>query len=357
MKRSLYTGIIVGLLGLFATQSCSKEEKDNFVRGADIGWITEIEDKGEYELVDTDGRPAEAHKLLKDLDINAIRIRVWVNPSPSANGKTYIDIKDAVKKAVRAKEAGMEVMIDFHYSNWWADPSKQFVPREWHAEARQHEDSIGVICDSVRQHTIATLTALKVAGVTPKWVQIGNEIPNGFMHPYGIPTEHPDWFAQLFQSGYEAAKEVFPGIICIAHIDNGYDLARTTFILDILEENNVPFDLLGWSLYPAMNWVTMEVDTNWVVKVDQCIANADSIFIRYGKESMLVEVGMPDIDEHVGAECIDYIIHNHGEHLHGLMWWEPLATPDYHYGMGALKQYEGNKYGPNEALKAFKKKR
>lgn len=338
----------------FFFASIASHAQNNFVRGGDISWITETEDNGKWQYVDTLGKPTEAFALMKQLDMNAIRLRVWVNPKPSRNGKTYNDIADVVNKAVRAKNAGLQVMIDFHYSNWWADPGKQVVPIEWHEAARRQSDSISVIRDSVRQHTIATLTALKDAGVTPKWVQIGNEIPNGFMHPYGHPNKHPDWFAMLFKAGYDAAKEVFPKTICICHIDNGYNLGRTTHILDILQRYNVPFDMLGWSLYPAMNWVTGEVDRNWQKKCDQCLANADAIYEMYGKESMLVEVGMPDKDESIGAECISYLIKNAGAHLHGLIWWEPLTTPDTNYRMGAMKVYGENKCGPNNALKAFK---
>lgn len=325
-----------------------------FVRGADISWITETEASGRWQYVDAEGNTTEPYQLLKQLDMNAIRLRVWVNPKPSKDGNTYNDINDVVRKALRAKEAGMQVMIDFHYSNWWADPGKQVVPKEWHAEARKHADSIMVVSDSVRQHTLATLTALKDAGITPKWVQIGNEIPNGFMHPYGVPSKHPDWFAMLFKVGYEAAKQVFPRIVCVCHIDNGYNLGRTTYILDILRRYNVPFDMLGWSLYPAMNWVTREVDPNWQKKCDQCLANADAIYEMYGKESMLVEVGMPDSDENIGADCINYLIANAGKHMHGLIWWEPLTTPDAGYSMGAMKDLGSGKCTPNKALRAFK---
>lgn len=338
---------------LILTSAVGFAQRNDFVRGADISWVTETEDNGKWQYVDTLGNPSDAYALLKQLDMNAIRLRVWVNPRPSRNGNTYNDITDVVKKAVRAKNSGMQVMIDFHYSNWWADPGKQVAPKEWTSIAHNQSDSISVMCDSVQQHTANTLIALKRAGVTPRWVQIGNEIPNGFIHPYGLPNKHPEWFAALFKAGYDAAKEVFPNTICICHIDNGYNLGRTTRILDILRRYNVPFDMLGWSLYPAMNWVTGEVDRNWQKKCDQCLANADAIYEMYGKESMLVEVGMPVQNEDVGAECINYLIRNTGKHLHGLIWWEPLTTPDSSYKMGAMKKYGEGKCGANKALKAF----
>lgn len=353
--------IILFLLAAMIASTNVFAQNPKLIRGGDISSLVEVEDQGKWQYVDTLGNPVEGHKLLKQLNITTARFRVWVNPQPSRNGKVYHDIADVVKKAVRAKEAGMKVMIDFHYSNWWADPGKQIVPKEWNEAAKLSSDPIKVICDSVRQHTLQTLTALKAAGVEPKWVQIGNEIPDGFMHPYGKASTHPDWFARLFLTGYNAAKEVFPNIICICHIDNGYNLGRTTNILDILRRYNVPFDMVGWSLYPAMNWVTREVDKNWKVKCDQCIANSAAIREMYHKESMLVEVGMPDEDENIGAECISYLINNMGSHLRGLIWWEPLTTPDAGYKMGAMKRVDkgdGKNYcGPNAALKAFKIKK
>jgi len=342
------------LLICVAIRAQGQTESGHFYRGADLGWLTETEHRGHYQIVDTMGKATEAHALLKGLGFDAVRIRVWVNPRRDADGNAWCDIPDVVTKAVRAKEAGMDVMIDFHYSNSWADPSQQHVPREWAEAAMGRADSLEVVCDSVRAHTIATLSALKASGVRPRWIQVGNEIPGGFMHPYGDATAHPEQFARLFQVGYEACKSVFPQTDVIVHIDNGYDLGRTTFILDILRRYSVPFDVLGWSLYPAMNWVSREIDANWQKKVDQCIANSTVIYERYGKESMLVEVGMPDSDEQIGRDCIAYIIGHAGQHIHGLFWWEPLATPDFRYTMGALKSYGGNKYGPNEALKAFK---
>lgn len=385
MKRNCIVAIVLSAL-LFPFAACTHQPsvKDvSFVKGADIGWLTQVEDDGQWQYMDTLGQPVTGLELLDQLGVNTVRLRVWVNPKPAENGHVYCDVNDVVRQAVRATRAGYEVMIDFHYSNWWADPGQQHCPAEWHAAAmaeaekqqkallqeteRMLDDSaacavglISVVCDSVRAHTAATLSALKKAGVTPRWVQIGNEIPNGFMHPYGKADEHPDWFAQLFLAGYEAAKSVFPDIICMLHIDNGYDLARTTFIADILHHYNVPFDMMGWSLYPAMNWVTGEVDTNWQRKVDLCLANADSMFVRYGKESMLVEIGMPDCDEQVGADCIAYTIRHAGPHLHGLIWWEPVTPPDYSYRMGAMKDVTGqyassspHQCAANAALRAF----
>lgn len=348
--RTILTFCLIAI----AVAAYSQTDERHFYRGADLGWITEMEHNSQYQIVDTAGNPVEAYQLMKDLGIDAIRIRVWVNPRKDAEGNAWCDIPDVVAKAIRARRAGMDVMIDFHYSNSWADPSQQHVPTEWAEAAKGRADSLEVVADSVRAHTLRTLSALRQAGVEPRWIQVGNETPNGFMHPYGDATTHPEQYARLFQVASDACRTVFPHAQVMLHIDNGYDLERTTRIIDILRRYSISFDMLGWSLYPAMNWVTREVDANWQRKVDQCFANAEAIYQRYGKGSMLVEIGMPDSNEQVGRDCVDYIQRNAGPHIHGMFWWEPLATPDRHYSMGALKHYGGNKYGPNEALKAFR---
>ena len=332
----------------------SAQRKLPFAKGADISWITQIEHNNQYRIVDERGRDIDAFRLLRKCGMNMVRLRVWVNPRPDRrDGRTWCDTRDMVEKALRAKKAGLRVMLDFHYSNWWADPSKQHVPEEW------KQCNIDQLCDSVEAHTAQVLTAMKRAGVEPAWIQVGNETPNGFMHPLGDATAHPEYFARLFKRGQQTCKRLCPNAITMVHIDNGFLLERTTFILDILKKYDVDYDMLGWSLYPAMNWLATPpvVDLNWQVKADQCLQNAGEIFRRYGKESMIVETGIPDDHEAMCREVIEYLIKKAPEHLHGLVYWEPITTPDFGYKMGALKQYEGNKYTANDGMKAFRTKK
>ena len=98
----------------------------DFAKGADVSWITRVESEG-HKFYDADGNEAEAMRLLRDeCGVNSIRLRVWVNPTDRWNGKS-----DVIEKAVRAHELGMRLMIDFHLSDDWADPGKQFIPHEW----------------------------------------------------------------------------------------------------------------------------------------------------------------------------------------------------------------------------------
>ncbi len=340
---------ILFLIMLFPLHAVSQDT--SFAKGADISWITQIESINRYQLVDENGSVVNGYELLKSCGMNMVRLRVWVHPRPDRrDGKTWCDTQDLVNKAVRAKQTGMDVMVDFHYSNWWADPGKQHVPEEW------KECDIASLCDSVETHTKEVLLALKNAGVSPKWIQVGNETPTGFMKPLGDATLYPENFARLFQRGENTCKKIFPNALTMVHIDNGFDLARTEFILDILQKNEVDYDMLGLSLYPAMNWLANPpvVDLNWQVKVDSCNKNVETIYQKYGKETMIVEIGIPDDLEQLAQEVITYILNQSPPHLKGLVWWEPITTPDFGYKMGALRHFKDNQYTANDGLRAFK---
>lgn len=144
-----------------------------FVKGADIGWLAQMEATG-YKFYNSQGQEQDCFQLLKDHGINTIRLRTWVNPS---NHKTtgHCGKEETVAMAVRAKQWGMRVMINFHYSDSWADPAKQTKPAAWVGH------TFPQLLTDLYDYTHEVMTALKTAGVTPEWVQVGNEIPGGLL--------------------------------------------------------------------------------------------------------------------------------------------------------------------------------
>ena len=135
-------------------------------KGADISWMTEMEANG-FTWKDNNGVTKQLLPLLKEYDLDAVRLRVWENPDvSSANG--WCDIDDLVAKAELAKAASLEVMICIHYSDWWADPGQQTKPAAW------ANFSVSQLETAVYNHTTDILNALSAKGITPKWVQIGN---------------------------------------------------------------------------------------------------------------------------------------------------------------------------------------
>ena len=159
MKRNIVT--IVMMLALAVANAA------DFTLGADISWATEMESRG-HKLYNYKGEEREATALMKEMGLNAIRLRVWVDPAEHGN---WCNKEDVLVKALRAKQLGMDIMIDFHYSDWWADPAKQNIPAAW---AKHKYKQLLV---DVANHTKEVLTMLKDNGITVKWVQVAMKPP------------------------------------------------------------------------------------------------------------------------------------------------------------------------------------
>jgi arabinogalactan endo-1,4-beta-galactosidase len=268
--------------------------------------------------------------------MNAIRLRVWVNPAGGWNGTA-----DVVAKATRAKNLGMRVMIDFHYSDTWADPGHQMKPEAWAAQ------DLNGLKTSLATHTTDVLSALKTAGVTPEWVQVGNETNDGMLWPEGKASTNMANFAQLVNAGYDAVKAVFPTAKVIVHISNGWDNNLFRWIFDGLKNNGGKWDVIGMSLYPS--------PTNWQSFNTQCLANINDMIARHGKEVMVLEVGMSwDQAASCKAFLEDLIAKTRavqGDKVLGVLYWEPESYGNWKgYTLGAFD----NSGKPTDALNAFK---
>jgi arabinogalactan endo-1,4-beta-galactosidase len=151
-----------------------------FAKGADVGWVSEMEASGRV-FRNRDGKAEDLYAILKEQGMDAIRLRVWVNPQDGWNG-----VADVVAKAKRAQAAGMRIMIDFHYSDSWADPQQQTKPRAWAGYTAPQ------LAAAVAAHTRATLGALRDAGGAPTGVQGGNETRTGLVWPQGDASRPMD---------------------------------------------------------------------------------------------------------------------------------------------------------------------
>ncbi len=307
----------------------------NFVKGADVSWITEMEAAGR-KFYTTAGVQKDGMEVLKELGINTIRLRVWVNPSNNWNNAA-----DVVAKATRAKNLGFRILLNFHYSDSWADPGQQNKPLAWAGQ------NIAALQTSVYNHTFNMLNALKAAGITPEWVQVGNETNDGMLWPEGRASTNMQNFALLINAGYNAVKAVNNNIKVMVHISNGQDNALFRWILGGLQTNNAQYDVIGMSLYPEVfSWSTLN---------DQCFANMNDMVARYNKEVMVVEVGM-SWDEPMS--CLSFlkdimaktkqVTNNKGL---GVIYWEPQCYGNW---QGYTKGAFDNSGKPTSALSAFK---
>ena len=311
-----------------------------FAKGADVGWLPQMEATG-YKFYDSDGKEKDCLQLLKDRGMNSIRLRVWVNPNDDkASGHCSKD--ETVAMALRAQKMGMRIMIDFHYSDSWADPAKQFKPKAW------EKHSFPELLDDVYNHTFDVINALKVAGVTPEWVQIGNEIPGGMMWPDGS-TNHWDQLGQLLNKGYDAVKAVDKNIKVIVHVDEGNNNIKFRTFFDNATRQKVRYDVIGLSYYPF--WIKKDY-TEVIADLE---FNLNDMVKRYGKEVMIVEIGGEDDKVEntrqllaTAIKAVKNVPNNKGL---GVLYWEPQGARSWsHYALSAWLE-NGQ---PSPALDAFK---
>ncbi|HFI9384920.1 TPA: arabinogalactan endo-beta-1,4-galactanase [Vibrio parahaemolyticus] len=308
-----------------------------FIKGADISWITQMEDSG-YEFYNDWGYRQDVLSILRDHGMNAVRLRVWVNPSDGY----YSSLDDVIVKAQWAKDANMDVMIDFHYSDTWADPGNQWKPAEW--QQQSFEDLMG----QVWSYTRDSLNTLKAAGITPKWIQVGNETNNGMLWNEGMASSNMRNYAWLFNSGRNAAKEVFPDAKVIVHLANCHDNANFRWILDGLQSNSAWWDVIGASSYPKN-----ATGLTWQEANNQCLSNLNDMVERYGTEVMITEIGVPWDEPQaktIVADMIQKVRNVNQDKGIGIFYWEPQAYSWQGYTLGA---WDPNTRQPTQALDAF----
>jgi arabinogalactan endo-1,4-beta-galactosidase len=332
-------------LSLFA---CEQEVKpkppivpteNTFFKGADISWLAQMEATG-YVFYDENGNPADCLDLLMARGINAVRLRVFVHPS-SDKISGHCSPAETAQMAARAKNKGLDVMIDFHYSDTWADPAHQTKPAAW------ANVSFAALQDSLYTHTQYTLNLLKQAGVTPKWVQIGNEIPSGMLWPSGH-IDNPQQLAQLINKGHQAVKDIDTTIQTIVHIDQGNDNARFRWFFDLMQQNGAQFDIIGASYYP--HWL----GTDYTVTIADLGNNLKDMVTRYNKPVMIVEVGgdywQVDNTKDMLIATIGAALDVPNNQCLGVFYWEPQgAKPWSGYQLNCW-QDNGR---PSPALDAF----
>ncbi|GAB3868869.1 hypothetical protein GCM10028824_14890 [Hymenobacter segetis] len=290
-----------------------------FAKGADVSWVTQME-ASNYRFYNEAGAQQDLFQLLHDHDMNTIRLRVWVNPAGGWNGKN-----DVIAKAIRAHNLGFRLLIDFHYSDSWADPGQQTKPAAWagHTLAQLQTD--------VYNHTYDVLDSLKDNNIVPEWVQVGNETDDGMLWPEGRASANMANFASLVDRGYAAVKAVNPTSKVIVHISNGFNNSLFRYLFDGLRNNNTRYDVIGMSLYPtAANWPTLTA---------QCLTNMNDMVSRYpGKEVMVVETGIAaNVPIPAQQMLLDLMAktravpNNKGL---GVLYWEPQAYNWMGYGLG-----------------------
>jgi len=280
------------------TTSCQKNESINsgntqtskkfypytqFVMGVDLSYVNQVQDySGVYK---DSGAVKDLFLILKNHGANVVRVRLWHNPQWLAalnNGKLYSELYDVEKTMQRAKNAGMAVNLDLHYSDTWADPDHQVIPAAWAGL------SLSVLKDSVYNYTLSVLNYFKSKNLTPEMIQVGNENNQGMLWPLGKTTGNNfSSFCELLKSGIKAVRDfsvtspVKPEIILhVAQLQNADYWAANV----IATGGVTDFDILGLSHYSK--WSTVNV----MVDIKNTISRLKT---TYGKKIMIVETAYP----------------------------------------------------------------
>ncbi|WP_145321596.1 glycosyl hydrolase 53 family protein [Paenibacillus xylanexedens] len=255
--------------------STTAESAPTFAKGADVSWLPQLEALGQ-KFYNDKGKEEDLLQIIKSHGIDSIRLRAFVNPSDDpSNG--HNSTEEVIEMASRVNDLGFRVMIDLHYSDSWADPGKQHTPKAWEGS------DLEKLKAHVSEYTTEVMEGLKEASVTPEWIQIGNEINNGMLHPIGAYSNTTN-LVELLQSGSHAAKEVFPEIKVIIHRANGADKGVIDYYDGLVEAGlkESDYDIIGLSYYP---------DSVYTTSIDELSENMNTLAEKFGKEVMIVEIG------------------------------------------------------------------
>ncbi len=259
----------------------------DLIMGADVSMLKQIEDNGGKFYVN--GEEADALEILKAHGVNWIRLRIWNDPTdengePLGGGNNNLDTTVAI--AARAKALGLKFLLDFHYSDWWADPGNQDMTKAWVGL------DAGALNQALYDYTANVLQTLQDAAAMPDMVQLGNEVNSGMMWPAGKTYSEGDeivggydGFADLLKSGIQAVRDNDSNnddpenrIRVIIHLADGGNNSLYRMMFDELTARDVDFDVIGLSYY-----------SYWHGPMADFVHNMEDISARYGKDLVVLE--------------------------------------------------------------------
>ncbi len=311
----------------------------SYVVGADLSFLGQAEARGTQYKDNGVGKPGL--QLFKDHGYTWIRLRLFHTPTQLPNNLQY-----TIELAQKAKALGYKFLLDFHYSDTWADPAKQTIPKAW--QGKSHAELVKLVEDYTRD----SIVAFREAGVMPEMVQIGNEITNGMMWPDGKLPENWDNFADLIKAGVrgmDKGRADAPRPRLLVQTERPGNIEVTRNFYDNLFQRGVECDIIGFSYYPWWH--------GSLLQVRDCLGFTAE---RYKKDIILVEVaynwrpteyrnspppfpespeGQRDFWEEVNRLVLE-VPYGLGK---GVFWWEP-AVPVGPRGLSSRGMFdnEGN---------------
>lgn len=250
--------------------------RNNYHFGADLSFLKQAEDNGIQFKENGEVKPGM--QIFADHGFNWIRLRLMHTPSAWTGGGTLPnDLDYTIAMAQQAKKYGMKFLLNYHYSDTWADPGKQHIPAAWVGKSQEE------LVKAVYDYTLETMRAFDDAGVYPDMVQVGNEITPGMLWPNGRISENPQGFIELLRAGVNGVLASVgptskPPQIMI-HIDKGGDKVATKSFFDRIIAAGIPFDVIGQSYYPWWHGTLMDLREN-----------LNFMALEYDKDIIVVEI-------------------------------------------------------------------
>lgn len=325
-------------LGLMLAAPPPAPAAEDYAIGADLSFLKQAEDQG--MVFKENGQPKAGLQIFKDHGYNWIRLRLFHTPTQLPNNFEY-----TLALAQAAKKLGFKFLLNFHYSDTWADPGKQFIPKAW--EGKSHAELV----QAVFEYTRDTIAKFREAGVLPDMVQCGNEITNGMLWPDGRLPGNWDNFAELMKAGIngvDAGRGNGPRPKIMIHIDKGGDWKATKAFFDKWKTYGVDWDVIGQSYYPWWHGTLLDLRDNLYRTA-----------LEYDKDIILVEVAYnwrtaeykaknppyPETPEgqREFLESVHQVVlatpNNRGK---GIFWWEPAVAGRGGIASRGMFDAEGN---------------
>lgn len=321
MKKLMPSSVYFTLIMIIFILSSQEIPGQEYAIGADLSFLKSAEDRG-FAFRENDTAKSGL-RIFRDHGYNWIRLRLFHTPINLPNNLEY-----TITLAKNAKNLGFKFLLDYHYSDTWADPGKQYIPKAW--EGMSHTELVKAVSD----YTAETVKAFRPAGVLPEMVQIGNEVINGMLWPDGKLPEQWDNFADLVRAGIDGVikgcdnKDV-PKIMI--HIDQGGNKVKTKYFFDKFLSYGIKFDYIGQSYYPWWHGTLLDLRENMIFMANE-----------YKKPVILVEVAycaspteyrkrpgpFPETSEGQKEflDNVNTIVLNTPDNLGvGIFWWEPAT--------------------------------
>lgn len=371
MKSTILASLPI-VLGMIAPLAVSAEETTypDFALGADISWYTQMEAEG-VDVYDATGTRTTVPQLTSDYGMDAIRLRVFVDPQYAyclGAPQVWCDKADLLVKARAARDRHQRVMVDFHMSDNWCHPGQQWTPAAW------TDTSTEDLARSAAAHVTDVLEACRQADIDVAWVQIGNEVGGGFLlqshdgksvTDYGVISNNgADGFITIYNAAADAVKNIYPEAKRVLMTAHGADWQTLDWTLSIVNDR-LDYDLFGVSIYPQpQEGADKDNTTMWRTRAEACVEAVKKINQKYGKRTLICETGMNSYY----TSAIPWGVESNSEKCNadqlafmqyfvpalkatgvcdGIMWWEPEiynwkyqawspTNPDWNMQQGAM---------------------